>query len=189
VSEDILLGEIQEQADAIRRLVGAHREIESVARTVAKQHPRLIRMVAHGSSDNVAAYGVYAFALLAGVTALRDSISHLTYYDTQISMRDSVVLAISQSGETPDVLDYAKRAREGGALTVAITNESGSSLTNEADEVVLLRAGSERAIAATKTYTSQLAAIALLAGAISQRTATVATALEELAGLTEAETS
>ena len=81
-------------------------------------------MVGHGSSDNAASYGVYAFGLLPAWTALRDSISLSVYYGAEIDLRGSCVLALSQSGRTPDVVRYVERARARGALTVAITNDS-----------------------------------------------------------------
>ena len=83
----------------------------------------LVRMVGHGSSDNAASYGVYAFGLLAGLTALRDSISLTVYYGAKLDFADSTVIALSQSGRTPDVLEYVTRARRAGAFTVAVTND------------------------------------------------------------------
>ena len=76
----------------------------------------------------------------------------------------SSVLGLSQSGQTPDVLEYIERARSRGAFTIGITNEPESSLATAAEVVLPLAAGPERAIAATKTYTNQIAALALLAG-------------------------
>jgi glucosamine--fructose-6-phosphate aminotransferase (isomerizing) len=120
-------------------------------------------MVGHGSSDNAASYGVYAFGLLPGWTALRDSISLSVYYGAEIDLRGSCVLALSQSGQTPDVVEYVERARARGAFTVGITNDPGSELGLAAEAVLPLAAGTEHGIAATKTYTAQVAALALLA--------------------------
>ena len=78
----------------------------------------------HGSSDNAASFGVYAFGLLPGWTALRDSISLSVYYGAEVDLRGSTVVALSQSGRTPDVLDYVERARSRGAFTVAVTNDA-----------------------------------------------------------------
>ena len=123
----------------------------------------LVRMVGHGSSDNAASYGVYAFGLLPRWTALRDSISLSVYYGAEIDLSGSCIVALSQSGETPDVLAYVERARARGALTIAITNDPHSALGEAAELVLPLAAGEERSIAATKTYTAQVAALALLA--------------------------
>src|SRR6478752_4294283 len=92
-----------------------------------------IRMVGHGSSDNAASYGVYAFGLLPRWTSLRDSIALTVHYDTRIEMDGSTVLALSQSGRTPDVIEYLTRARRAGALTLAVTNDVDSELALAAD--------------------------------------------------------
>jgi glucosamine--fructose-6-phosphate aminotransferase (isomerizing) len=160
---DTLLREIREQPDALRRMVGVSGEIGEVAAEAVRRGVRYVRLVAHGTSDNAASYGVYALGLLPGWTAFRDSISLTVYYGARIDLRDSCVLGLSQSGETPDVVEYVRRARSGGAYTVAVSNDPGSSLARAAEGHLPLQAGQEHAIAATKTYTSQLAALALFA--------------------------
>jgi glucosamine--fructose-6-phosphate aminotransferase (isomerizing) len=95
--------------------------------------------------------------------AFRDSISLSVYYAADVDFRDCCVVALSQSGRTPDVLEYVERSRAGGAFTIALTNESDSPLADAADVALPLGAGPERAVAATKTYTTQVAALALLA--------------------------
>ncbi len=122
-----------------------------------------VRMVGHGSSDNAASYGVYAFGLLPHWTALRDSISLTVYYGAELDMSGCTALALSQSGRTPDVVQYLQHARRRGAFTVALTNDSESELAAVADAVLPLGAGPERAVAATKTYSNQVAALGLLA--------------------------
>jgi glucosamine--fructose-6-phosphate aminotransferase (isomerizing) len=157
------LAEIGEQPQALLRLLGESAEFERVAAEILARGATTIRMVGHGSSDNAASYGVYAFGLLPGWTALRDSISLTVYYGADLDMTGCTVLALSQSGRTPDVLRYVERTRRNGAFTVAVTNDPESELALAADAVLLLHAGPEQAIAATKTYTNQLAALALLA--------------------------
>ena len=122
-----------------------------------------MRLVGHGSSDNAASYGVYAFGLLPGWTALRDSISLTVNYGAQRDLRDSLVVALSQSGRTPDVVQYVERTREQGAFTVGITNDTSSDLAGAAHGVLDLSAGTEHAVAATKTYLNTVASLALLA--------------------------
>jgi glucosamine--fructose-6-phosphate aminotransferase (isomerizing) len=144
-------------------------------------------MVAHGSSDNAASYGVYAFGLLAGRTALRDSISLTVYYGAELDFAGSTVIALSQSGRTPDVLEYLTRARRAGAFTVAVTNDEGSALAEAADALLPLAAGAEHAVAATKTYLNTLAALALLAAELGGRGDEVADGLDWIAGALEQE--
>jgi glucosamine--fructose-6-phosphate aminotransferase (isomerizing) len=155
--------EIREQPNALRQLIGDRAALEDAARAIRRRSPALIRIVAHGSSDNAASYGVYAFGVLAGLTAFRDSMSLAAYYGVDQDFGRSVVIALSQSGRTPDVVAHVERARSRGALTIALTNDPGSELGQAANLVVPLAAGSEHAVPATKTYTNQLAALALLA--------------------------
>src|SRR4029077_4030885 len=113
--------------------------------------------------------------------AARDSISLLVYYGAKVDLRGSVVVALSQSGQTPDVLEYVERARQGGAFTIAVTNEAESELARVAEAVLPLSAGAELAVAATKTYSNQLAALALLAGCLAGRCDELAGRLGEVA--------
>jgi glucosamine--fructose-6-phosphate aminotransferase (isomerizing) len=158
-------GEIHEQPAALERLLdGCLEAVRAAAARAAGV--RLVRLVAHGSSDNAASYGVYAFPLVANATAFRESISLLTYYRTTPDLGESLVVGISQSGRTPDVVEYVAAARGLARLTIAITNDTASPLAEAAEAVIPLCAGPELAVAATKTYTSTLAALALLAGAL-----------------------
>ena len=178
------LAEIREQPAALRRLLEHRAEFRDVA---ARAPAGLVRMVAHGSSDNAASYGVYAFGLLAGRTALRDSISLTVYYAAELDFADSTVIALSQSGRTPDVLEYVTRARRAGAFTVAVTNDERSALAEAADAVIPLAAGAEHAVAATKTYLNTLAALALFAAELGGRGDEVADGLDWVAGALEQE--
>lgn len=180
-----MLAEIHEQPRALRRLLGHADGYAEVASEARRRDVHLVRMVGHGSSDNAASYGVYALGLLPAWTALRDSISLSVYYGAEVDLRSSCVVALSQSGETPDVLEYVQRARERGAFTIAVTNEPESALADAAEATLPLAAGSERAIAATKTYTAQVAALALLAGHAAGRGAEVENGIEETARLLE----
>jgi glucosamine--fructose-6-phosphate aminotransferase (isomerizing) len=180
-----MLAEIHEQPRALRRLLGHAGSYAEVAAEARRRDVHLVRMVGHGSSDNAASYGVYAFGLLPAWTALRDSISLSVYYGAEVDLRASCVVALSQSGETPDVLEYVQRARERGAFTIAVTNEPESALADAAEATLPLAAGPERAIAATKTYTTQVAALALLAGHAAGRGAVVEAGIEETARLLE----
>ena len=147
------------------------------------RRPAVVRLVGHGSSDNAASYAVYAFGLLPGWTALRDSISLSVYYGADLDLSQSCVVALSQSGRTPDVVEYAERARAKGALTIAITNDPDSVLADVCEAVLPLAAGAEQAVAATKTYTTQIAALALLAGSTIEEGRRIATGIRATAEL------
>jgi glucosamine--fructose-6-phosphate aminotransferase (isomerizing) len=183
VPDSVLLREIREQPAALTQLLEHRAEYASVARILRARGVGLVRLVGHGSSDNAASYGVYAFGLLPGWTALRDSISLAVYYEAETDFKGSCVVGLSQSGQTPDVVAYVERARARGAITVAVTNEPGSPLAEAADMVLPLAAGSEQAIAATKTYTAQVAALALLAGYTAEFGERVAEGIEHVTEL------
>ena len=158
------LAEIHEQPAALGSLLEHEDEYQAIGQMLLDRRPALVRLVGHGSSDAAASFAVYAFGLLSGSTAVRDSISLTVYYQAAIDFSDSVVIALSQSGRTPDVVEYVERARAQGAFTVALTNDPGSVLSSRAEATLPLAAGDEQAVAASKTYLNQLAALALLAG-------------------------
>jgi glutamine---fructose-6-phosphate transaminase (isomerizing) len=183
---ELFLAEIREQPQAILRLLEHEAEFESVSRAIVERAPSVVRLVGHGSSDAAASYGVYAFGVLPGWTAMRDSISLTVYYDAKLDLAGSVIVALSQSGETPDVVDYVRRARARGALTIALTNGPESELGRAADATLPLMAGDERAVAASKTYVNQLASLALLAGGAALRGGEIADGLRRVSEQMEA---
>jgi glucosamine--fructose-6-phosphate aminotransferase (isomerizing) len=112
---------------------------------------------------------------------MRDSISLTTYYGSDLDMSGSTVLGLSQSGQTPDVIEYLRRARRNGAFTVAVTNDPTSELAETAEAVLPLGAGPELAVAATKTYLNQLAALVLLAALVGDQGRRIVSGLWRLA--------
>lgn len=168
------LAEIKQQPAALLRLLEHDREIAHIAAAVRERNAPLVRMVGHGSSDNAASYGVYAFGLLPRWTAMRDSITLSVHYRTPLDMSGSTVIGLSQSGRTPDVLEYVTRARAAGAFTIAVTNDPGSDLASVAEATIPLLAEPELAVAATKTYVNTVAVLALLAGHVAGRGAVLA---------------
>ena len=180
---EVMLSEIREQPAALLRLLEQQDELDAVTAALVRRPPRVVRLVGHGTSDNAASYGVYALGLLPGWTAMRDSISLTVYYGAAIDFSGSTVVAISQSGQTPDVVDYVTRARAAGALTIALTNEPEAELGRAAELVLPLAAGPEHSVAATKTYLNALAALALLAGGAVGRGRETADGLRRVASL------
>jgi glutamine---fructose-6-phosphate transaminase (isomerizing) len=178
----LFLGEIREQPQALLRLLEQKDEFDAVTKVITERSPSVVRLVGHGSSDAAASFGVYAFGLLPGLTAMRDSISLTVYYDAKLDLSDSVVIGLSQSGETPDVVEYVKRARKKGAFTVAITNGTESSLAGAADAALPLAAGPERAVAASKTFLNTLAALVWVAAGAAGRGDEIAAGLHRVAG-------
>jgi glucosamine--fructose-6-phosphate aminotransferase (isomerizing) len=162
-----MLEEIQEQPQALERTL--HNElagVEELRRRLEKQRPRLIVLAARGTSDNAATFGRYLLEITTGIPVSLAAPSIVTLYDAHIAYQDALVVAISQSGESTDTNAFLERAREHGVVTVGITNEPDSALARMAEHVLLVRAGKEKSVAATKTYTGQLLAFYLLAYAL-----------------------
>ena len=174
--------------DALR-LLEHESEFAAVTKAMVDRAPSVVRLVGHGSSDAAASYGVYAFGLLPGWTALRDSISLTVYSDAKLDHTGSCVLALSQSGRTPDVVEYLRGARSTGAFTIAVTNDPSSELALAADATIPLSAEPELAVAATKTYTNTLATLALLAAHVAGRGSEVADGIREVADLAASRSS
>jgi glucosamine--fructose-6-phosphate aminotransferase (isomerizing) len=165
-----MLEEIRQQPDALARTLSLEmRRIEKFKRTLAKRRPRLVVLVARGTSDNAALFGRYLIEITTGIPVSLAAPSIATLYEARVDYRDSLVVAISQSGESTDTNLVLERAREQGAMTIGITNERASSLARLAEHVFLVRAGREKSVAATKTYTGQMLIFYLLAHALGAR--------------------
>jgi glucosamine--fructose-6-phosphate aminotransferase (isomerizing) len=162
-----MLDEIRQQPDALARtLAGEKRHAERFRKLIAGKRPRLVVLVARGTSDNAALFGRYLLEITTGIPVSLAAPSIATLYEAAIDYRDTLVVGISQSGESTDTNLVLERARAAGALTLGITNERSSSLAKLAEHVFLVRAGRERSVAATKTYTGQILVLYLLAYAL-----------------------
>lgn len=165
-----MLEEIREQPRALERTLNAELAgIQDLRQRLTKQRPRLIVLAARGTSDNAATFGRYLLEITTGIPVSLAAPSVVTLYDARLEYRDAVVVAVSQSGESTDTNAFLECAREQGVLTVGITNETESTLARLAEHVVLVRAGREKSVAATKTYTGQLLAFYLLAYAFGAK--------------------
>ncbi len=165
-----MLEEIREQPAALERTLQSELPaIEELRSRLAGRTPRLIVLAARGTSDNAATFGRYLLEILTGIPVSLAAPSIVTLYGAEMDYRDALVVAISQSGESTDTNAFLERARKQGVVTVGITNESGSTMTRVAEHVFLVRAGKEKSVAATKTYTGQLLAMYLLAYALGAK--------------------
>jgi glucosamine--fructose-6-phosphate aminotransferase (isomerizing) len=165
-----MLEEIREQPGALERTLAEElRRLPRFERLVAKKRPRLIVLVARGTSDNAAQFGRYLLEITSGIPVSLAAPSISTLYDAPIDYRDALVIAISQSGESTDTNIVLERARARGAMTVGITNEKSSSLARIGEHSFLVRAGKEKSVAATKTYTGQILIFYLIACALGAR--------------------
>jgi len=158
--------EIAEQPEALRRTFEALLPQVGELRALATD-TRQVLFIARGSSDNAAVYGQYLCSARAGRLASLAAPSLATVYAARLDLRGVLAVAVSQSGATEEIVTTLDWSRACGARTVAITNQPGSPLAEVADATLVTQAGDERAVPATKTYTTQLAAMAVLATALS----------------------
>jgi len=181
-----LFREIHEQPEVLSRLLERERtSIQQLAATIRRRAVTHVVIAARGTSDNAGRYAKYLLGAANGLVVALATPSLFTIYQQPPRFRDALVLAISQSGKSPDIVAVLAEARRQGAPTAAITNVADSDLAREADHVIDLHAGVERSIAATKTYTSELAAIAALSASLVDG-AEMWQALEEIPGVVAA---
>lgn len=163
-----LRSEIFEQPAVLDRLLREQREpADEIARAIRGRGIGWVFVAARGSSDNAALYAKYLWGAWNGLPVAMAAPSLFTLYRTPPRLEGGLVVGISQSGQSPDIVSVLAEGRRQGALTLAITNDPSSPLAAAAALVFDTCAGPERAIAATKTYTSQLLAVALLSAALS----------------------
>ncbi len=165
-----MLEEIRQQPEVLERtLTRELPKIERFKRRVAGKRPKLVVLAARGTSDNAAQFGRYLLEMLTGIPVSLSAPSIHTLYNARIDYSGALVVGISQSGESTDTNLVLERARAQGALTIGITNEPKSALARIAEHVFLVRAGREKSVAATKTYTGQVLMMYLLAYALGGR--------------------
>lgn len=162
----LLEQEIWSQPEVIQRLL--ERETKHIQHIV-EQLPAFdyALIAARGSSDHAATYAKYAWSTLAGYPIALAAPSLLTMYKTRMRLANALVVGISQSGQSPDIIAVVEEGKRQGRPTLAITNDGASPLAAMADHVVELHAGPEQSVAATKTYTAQLAVMAMFAATFS----------------------
>jgi glucosamine--fructose-6-phosphate aminotransferase (isomerizing) len=143
---------LKTESDAVRQL----------AKVIQGRKITHVVIAARGTSDNAGRYAKYVLGAMNGLTVALATPSLFSIYKQPPNFRDSLVLGISQSGESPDIVAVLAEAQQQGALTAVITNNPSSDLAQHGDMVINLNVGKEKSIAATKTYTTELVAIACL---------------------------
>ena len=164
-----LYREIHEQPATIATFLQAEEaHLKQLARMIHKRGIQHVVIAARGTSDNAARYAQYLFGAVNGLSVGLAAPSLHGIYRRPPHYHNALVIGISQSGKSPDIVSVLADARAGGATTLAITNQAESDLAQAAAEVIPLHAGDELSVAATKTYTSELAAIAALSTALAE---------------------
>jgi len=165
-----MLKEIEEQPNWVGHAVELAQEpVKSLVQEMRRRDIRFVVIAARGTSDNAATYAKYLIEIVAGLPVALAAPSVFTLYEATLKLSNTLVMGISQSGQGTDVVQVLSAARASGALTACITNSETSAITRVSDHVLLCNAGEEKAVAATKTYTTSLAVVALLVGTLAQR--------------------
>jgi glucosamine--fructose-6-phosphate aminotransferase (isomerizing) len=156
--------EIKEQPEVLDHFLKEQAgTAEQIAAVIRDRDISYMILAARGTSDNAGRYAQYLFGATAGLPVALATPSLFSIYHTPPQMTNGLVLGVSQSGQSPDIVSVVEEGKRQGAPTIAVTNVPASPLAQIADYVLPLDVGEERAVAATKTYTAQLAALALLA--------------------------
>ncbi|MCB0100837.1 MAG: SIS domain-containing protein [Anaerolineales bacterium] len=163
-----LFSEINEQPERIHGLLSSQRKyVEKIAAEIRKNNIEYVFLAARGTSDNAGRYANYLLGAMNGLPLALATPSLFTYYKKPPVLKNALVIGISQSGKSPDIVSVLEEGKRQGCMTLSITNEAKSPLANASDFVLDIKAGSEKAVAATKTYTTELMSVAMLSAALS----------------------
>ena len=169
-----MLDEIFEQPVVLEQTIKNESEkIKKLGEFLRSKDIDLIVIAARGSSDNASLFGRYLLEITTGIPVSLSAPSVYTLYDAKINLSRALVIGVSQSGEGVDINQVLEKAKNSGAFTLGITNEENSSLAKIADETLLIHAGREKSVAATKTYTGQMLHFYLLAQTLSEENLSV----------------
>jgi len=159
--------EILEQPTVLSRLLESQ---EAAVKEISSQLHRLdieyVFLAARGTSDHAGLYAKYLWGAFNKLPVALATPSLFTLYEQPPALRGSLVVGVSQSGQSPDIVGVLAEGRRQGRPTLAITNAPDSPLAQQADFIINIQAGAEIAVAATKTYSASLMAIAMLSAAL-----------------------
>jgi glucosamine--fructose-6-phosphate aminotransferase (isomerizing) len=166
-----LHSEIFEQPQRLASLLENQKQtVLEIAKAIQSHNVQYAFLAARGTSDNAGRYANYLWGAHNGIPIALATPSLFTYYQRPPRLNGALVIGISQSGQSPDIVSVLEEGRKQGCLTLAITNEPDSPLAHAADLVLDIQAGEEKAVAATKTYTTELMAIAMISTALNHAT-------------------
>ncbi len=164
-----MLDEIAEQPAVLERTMAAERETYlRLGKFLRRKDIDLVVIVARGSSDNASLFGRYLIEVTAGIPVSLSAPSVYTLYNAKLNLSRALVIGVSQSGEGDDINLVLEAAKASGAYTLGITNEPDSIMAKLAHETLLIHAGRERSVAATKTYTGQMLHFYMLANELAE---------------------
>lgn len=159
--------EIGEQPDVLRGWLETQWGVlQNAADAIRARQVRFVMLAARGTSDHAGVYAQYVWGARNRLPVALAAPSLFSLYEAAPRLTDALVVGLSQSGQSPDVVEVLAEGRRQGALTLAITNDPASPLAQHADHTLELQAGPERAVAATKTYTAEVLCLAALSAAL-----------------------
>ncbi len=165
----IMAQEAAEAPNRIREQLQANASVvAAVVAQIRQRQPKYVYMVGRGSSDHAGVFGKYLIESVVGLPVVAAAPSIASVYNKQLQLTDALVICISQSGRSPDILAQVAMAKKAGALVVALVNDTSSPLAEQADFVVPLFVGPEKAVAATKSYLATLSALLQLVAVWSE---------------------
>ncbi|MCV2883755.1 SIS domain-containing protein [Aestuariibacter sp. AA17] len=168
----IMAKEAAESPHVLAEQFAANADIcQKLGETLRMMSPTLVFLIGRGSSDHAGVFAKYLFEVEMGLPVSSAAPSVSSVFNRTLTLKNSVALVISQSGRSPDILKQAEAARAGGAFTIALVNDEHSPLAELADAVLPLRAGTEKAVAATKSYMATLSALVHLCACWNQNKA------------------
>lgn len=142
-----------------QQLYNNHDSVKNIASKIKNYNPLSVMFVGRGSSDHAGSFAKYLIEIEINIPTFSAAPSVATIYGRQLKLDKTLVIIISQSGRSPDILEQARQAKESGALCIALVNDEDSPLTHLVDHVIPLLAGEEKSVAATKSYLATLSAI------------------------------
>ena len=157
-----MFSEISETPDVFSRLINSEAQFQQAAEKIKARNITNVIILARGTSDNAGHYLKFLIEVKLGLPVGLASPSSVSIYGAKVDFKDTLVIALSQSGRSPDLITFASAAKEGKALLITMTNNSDSPLVNVGDIHIDLSAGLEVAVAATKSYSAELLASLLL---------------------------
>ena len=163
-----LHSEIFEQPERLASLLDKQRQtVLEIAKAIQSRNVQYAFLAARGTSDNAGRYANYLWGAHNKLPLALATPSLFTYYQSPPRLHGALVIGVSQSGQSPDIVSVIEEGKKQGCLTLAITNIPDSPLAQAADLVLDIQAGAEKAVAATKTYTTELMAIAMISAALN----------------------
>lgn len=172
MSNSIMAAEAKEAPQRIAEQLAANAAtVEQVVAQIRQRAPKFVYMVGRGSSDHAGVFAKYLIEVEIGLPVAAAAPSIASVYNKSLQLTDALVLVISQSGRSPDILAQVEMAKRSGAMVVALVNDTSSPLAEQAHYVLPLHVGAEKAVAATKSYLATLSAILQLVAQWSGNTA------------------